>query len=179
MAQTNPWVRNDQGLHQYGEDGFCVVCTVSFLDITGICPGPPKDRAELLTLTLPALVAAGEATITPGVTASPGEVETQPAPAEPASDRPDEWYRIRCVALSDGSPAEEEGLWLAGYDVNARQGHGRADWTDDPGEALLYPSNVAALEAWKTRCVVKPIRSDGRANRPLTRWTVLVEKVEG
>lgn len=57
-------------------------------------------------------------------------------------------------------------------------GRGADTWTYDRAKAMRFPSFEAAMEAWKTQSKVTPLRDDGKLNRPLTAYSVTVEKVE-
>lgn len=74
--------------------------------------------------------------------------------------------------LADG-PA-----YLKSYDVNANDGRGADEWTMIKAEALRFDDFMAAMAAWKTQSTVRPIRPDGRPNRPLTAYTVTFEQVD-
>lgn len=54
---------------------------------------------------------------------------------------------------------------------------GRAEWTDKTDEALVFANHTDALLLWKTQATVTPLRPDGRPNRPLTAFTVTVERL--
>ncbi len=49
---------------------------------------------------------------------------------------------------------------------------GRADWTRDPAEAMRFESSLVALECWRTQSVTRPVRGDGKPNRPLTKYSI-------
>jgi hypothetical protein len=48
----------------------------------------------------------------------------------------------------------------------------------DVGEALLFDSGTDAYRLWRMQSVTRPLRDDGRPNRPLTALTVLIDQVE-
>jgi hypothetical protein len=54
---------------------------------------------------------------------------------------------------------------------------GKADWTDDARDGLRFPDIKAAMECWQRQSTVRPWRSDGKANRPLTAYTITFETV--
>lgn len=64
------------------------------------------------------------------------------------------------------------GKYLAWFDVDAFDGRGSDHWTDNLADAIRFPSFVAAMAAWKTTSRVRPVREDGRPNRPLTAYSV-------
>jgi hypothetical protein len=55
---------------------------------------------------------------------------------------------------------------------------GDAEWTSVPGEAMIFPTHVEALMFWKTQSTIVPLRPDGKPNRPLTAFSVSVERLE-
>lgn len=85
-------------------------------------------------------------------------------------------YVIRCIGLADGRPCGTEGLLLRDFDAEFRNGLGKADWTSTPAHALRFPSSAEAFAFWKTQSRTRPLRPDGKANRPLTAFTVDLEK---
>jgi hypothetical protein len=67
------------------------------------------------------------------------------------------------------------GQYLKSYDPEAHDGHGDCEWTGDKAEAVVYPSYLAAFEAWRAIPASRPERGDGRPNRPLTTFSVTFE----
>ena len=82
---------------------------------------------------------------------------------------------IRAVAFANGSRCPHEGQWLKSFNHEAFGGQGHAVFTDDPDEALKFASNAAAFEFWCPQSETKPLRPDGRPNKPLTALTVEIE----
>lgn len=74
-------------------------------------------------------------------------------------------------AVSNANTGEPINKWIASIDVDARDGRGLATFTDNPARALLFSNAPAALLTWKTQSVVRPLRADGKPNRPLTAFT--------
>jgi hypothetical protein len=66
------------------------------------------------------------------------------------------------------------GQFLKSYDPEAHDGRGSARWTNNLNEALTFSSQVEAARLWRSIPRVRPKRSDGRPNRPLTAFTVLI-----
>lgn len=65
--------------------------------------------------------------------------------------------------------------WVESYLPEYHNGCGYASFTHDPQSALRFPDAGAALECWRTVPPNRPVRLDGEANRPLTRFTVEVK----
>lgn len=70
------------------------------------------------------------------------------------------------------------GAWLASYDPDAHDGQGLATWTTDQAEAMRFESAAAAFACWRSTSTVRPIRDDGRPNRPLTSASIMVSRLD-
>lgn len=62
--------------------------------------------------------------------------------------------------------------YLKSFWPDRRDGHGEIVFTDDPTEARRFESFAAVMECWKSQSKVRPLRPDGRPNRPLTAFTI-------
>lgn len=69
------------------------------------------------------------------------------------------------------------GPYLEWFNVDAYGGRGADSWTHDLAEAMRFPSFEAAMECWRKQSTVVPLRDDGKPNRPLTAYNVIIEKV--
>src|SRR5262245_61541695 len=79
------------------------------------------------------------------------------------------------VNLADegaGTPPDTRPVYLAQYDLEAMDGRGMADFTHDPDRARTWPTMVALHHAWRQQSTVRPLRADGKPNRPLTAITM-------
>lgn len=79
---------------------------------------------------------------------------------------------IRLI-LDDGST----GPYLENFDPEFAQGRGFASWTKDVMKAKLFQGKAEAWEFWKTQSKTRPLREDGKPNRPLTAFSVSLEEV--
>lgn len=70
------------------------------------------------------------------------------------------------------------GAWLESYDPEAFDGRGHVKWTTDPQKAARFPSQEAAWRAWHGSPRCKPVRADGRPNKPLTAYTMSIVPME-
>ncbi len=70
------------------------------------------------------------------------------------------------------------GEYLQAYDPDYANGIGRADWTPDKAQAKRFPDFPAALSEWKRESKVRPLRADGRPNRPLSAFSITFETVD-
>jgi hypothetical protein len=69
------------------------------------------------------------------------------------------------------------GNYLEWSDPDANSGMGTERWTDDVAKAKRFVDFMAALECWKAQSKTRPFRPDGRLNRPLTAYTVTIERL--
>lgn len=79
---------------------------------------------------------------------------------------------INCATHGDTLVEWPAGAYLASYDPEANDGQGRASWTEDPARALVFSNAAAAFECYRTVPVNRPIRPDGKPNRPLTLFSI-------
>lgn len=100
-------------------------------------------------------------------------MDAKPADAPPA-------VIIRCagpVGPAPGNPLRDPtGFYLASYDPDAASGFGSATWTDDPAEAMTFPTPAAARALWMTVPQDRPVVA-GRPNRPITAFRLETEPV--
>lgn len=79
---------------------------------------------------------------------------------------------LRVVTI--GSPSTPA-RWVSAYDPDAYNGLGHFEVTTDPAAALQFATQKEAVEFWLQPSKVKPLREDGKPNRPLTAVTLGVE----
>lgn len=72
---------------------------------------------------------------------------------------------------SNGAPVL---AWLQAADVNAHDGRGAVTTTRDQAHALAFATHAEAFAFWQRQSTVRPLRGDGKPNRPLTAYTVTV-----
>lgn len=77
----------------------------------------------------------------------------------------------RGTALGDTTTS---GMFLAAFDPDVCDGMGYTKWTRVKQEALRFPDFRTAMEIWRAQSTVRPLRTDGKPNRPLTAYTVEV-----
>lgn len=70
------------------------------------------------------------------------------------------------------------GPYLRSSDPDAFFGSGREEWTTDVAEAKRFVSFMDAMDCWKAQSRVRPWRSDGRPNRPLTAYSVQPQRID-
>lgn len=64
--------------------------------------------------------------------------------------------------------------WLKTYDLEAFGGRGHAIFTKDKAKALRFETKEAAWDCWRSISKTKPVRQDGKPNRPLTAFTITI-----
>lgn len=74
-----------------------------------------------------------------------------------------------------GRALAKDGWYLEDFDFEAHDGLGLITMTPRISEAKRFEDFGAAIAFWRTSPVCKPLREDGKPNRPLTstNWTFL------
>lgn len=86
---------------------------------------------------------------------------------------------ILCAGFANGASCAETGLYLREYVPEAHNGRGKATWTKDVDQAMRLPDALEAHRLWTTVPSNHPIRSsDGRPNRPLTAFSIVINTVD-
>jgi hypothetical protein len=68
--------------------------------------------------------------------------------------------------------SEHEGRYVSRYDPDAHDGLGQVWTTSNPRKAIQFSDVARAAEFYRQTSTIKPLREDGRPNRPLTAFTV-------
>lgn len=79
-------------------------------------------------------------------------------------------YVLRLMGDALGQATPWDGQFLKAYDPEAETW----EWTPLTEAALHFTDAGAALSCWKQVSRVRPVRRDGKPNRPLTQFTVEV-----
>lgn len=85
--------------------------------------------------------------------------------------------RVLEVAGAQTMPGDPAGMYVVDCDVDAHDGRGDAELTDDWVRAKRFANIEEALTFYRRESTVKPLREDGQPNRPLTAYTVEVIRV--
>jgi len=72
----------------------------------------------------------------------------------------------------------EQVRYLVSFDAEAHDGRGDALFTLYKERATRFDSFKEVMELWGTISKVRPLREDGKPNRPLTTFTISPEKVD-
>ena len=83
---------------------------------------------------------------------------------------------VACLGLPDGRDAEIAGAWLVWYDPAGNNGNGDAAWSHDPADAARFTDREWA-ELWTAAPANRPLRPDGKPNRPITMLNLLIVPV--
>lgn len=81
-------------------------------------------------------------------------------------------FVMKILGPANGSRLLKKHTYLKYYNVDADKGRGRVDTTHDLKEAKKFASRAEAITLWQMVSSVKPTRPDGKANRPLTAYTI-------
>lgn len=69
------------------------------------------------------------------------------------------------------------GEYLKAFDVDAHEGRGDATFTKNVAKAMRFKDVAEALAAYQMQSKLRPMRRDGRPNRPLTAFNMTVETI--
>lgn len=81
---------------------------------------------------------------------------------------------LRIVGSASSGPLPIDGQWVKDMDVEFGNGRGYLTATRHRSEAMRFADAGEALAYWQRTSKVRPLRPDGKPNRPLTAYTVEV-----
>lgn len=70
-----------------------------------------------------------------------------------------------------------KGEYLKSFDPEAHDGRGEALFTPNIKEAMVFTDGVVAIQCWQTQSKTRPLRDDGKKNRPLTAFSASFENI--
>jgi hypothetical protein len=82
---------------------------------------------------------------------------------------------IRVAGFANGDPCPLDGQWIESFDFEAFGGQGFGSFTRDKRKAMQFADVGEAFAFWRTRSRRRPLRPDGKPNRPLTSTHVVIE----
>lgn len=89
-------------------------------------------------------------------------------------------HRIKLIASADGRKTVHDGMYVISCDVDGDDGRGIIAATPLEGLARTFDSFGEAVAYWQRQSTIHPVRlTDGKPNRPLTTYTVAIERIEG
>ena len=77
-------------------------------------------------------------------------------------------YILRCLGWANGLACPHEGHYVESGDHDAYNGQGYFTFTPNVNDAKRFPSIGAALDYWRKQSTARPLRPDGKPNRPLS-----------
>jgi hypothetical protein len=83
---------------------------------------------------------------------------------------------IKMVGFADGRRSSIDGMFLKSFDHEANEGLGDGLFTPDKSEAMTFEDVGEALAFWNKIPANRPVRPDGKPNKPLTASTIAVER---
>lgn len=89
-------------------------------------------------------------------------------------------HEATAVALTAAAVTGDivQGHYLQWSDPDAHQGAGDEKWTPELTRAKRFATFMDAMDCWKAQSSVRPFRSDGRPNRPLTAYSVQPQRID-
>jgi hypothetical protein len=78
---------------------------------------------------------------------------------------------IRVVGFAWG-PCPFAGQYLMSFDFESGNGLGFGEFTSDRSKAMRFAGLREAMEFWRTPSKTRPLRPDGKPNRPFTATTI-------
>jgi hypothetical protein len=84
---------------------------------------------------------------------------------------------IKVLGLGSFEVYEDE-TWVRSYEPDGGGGRGDVVLTHDRALAARYIDVGHAMRVWRAQSTTHPWRSDGKANRPLTAFSVEFENVD-
>ena len=81
--------------------------------------------------------------------------------------------KLKPVVPASGEP--RDWLYLKSFDPDGHNGWGDTQLTDNIAEAFRFNSTAHAMEFWRQQSKTKPLRPDGKPNRPLTAYHATFE----
>jgi hypothetical protein len=87
-------------------------------------------------------------------------------------------YVIIAVGFENGTHCPHAGQFLKSFDHDAHDGQGFGVFTKSLARAKRFDTREELFAFWQQQSTVRPLRPDGKPNRPLTALTVTTEPVE-
>lgn len=81
-------------------------------------------------------------------------------------------FAILIHGFASGVHCPHAGKYVRTFDHEAHDGRGDGTFTADISKALTFATYTDAFEFWRKVSACRPVREDGKPNRPLTAATV-------
>lgn len=85
--------------------------------------------------------------------------------------------RLKLMGYADGRPSAHDGQYLVRADIETGGMLPLLTTTNDPERAIVFAGLVEATDYWKRVSATRPKRPDGKLNRPLTAYNIVIEQV--
>lgn len=82
------------------------------------------------------------------------------------------------IVIDSNNAGVIDGEYLKSYDPEAHDGLGDATFTQDKGKALVFVDNREAIAFVMKVPKARPLRADGRPNRPILVFSLEIEQVK-
>lgn len=86
-------------------------------------------------------------------------------------------YAIQVLGFASGLFPRP--TYLKAFDHEAYDGQGEAEFTEELAQAMRFPDLEACFEFWKRQSRTKPLRPDGKPNRPFSASTCTFVNLDG
>jgi len=84
-------------------------------------------------------------------------------------------YIIRAMGFASGARFPHFGEYLVSFDHEARDGQGLGTFSPRLTRAMIFDTREEAMEFWQRQSTVKPLRPDGKPNRPFSATSISIE----
>lgn len=75
---------------------------------------------------------------------------------------------IKILGWANGEACPHIGQYVGSGDHDAYDGAGYFEFTSDPDKAMKFAGAGEAMQFWAKQSTVRPVRPDGKPNKPLT-----------
>ena len=86
---------------------------------------------------------------------------------------------MRIIGFAIDAPCPMAGQWLKYFNHDTADGLGFGEFSADPTQAMKFDSAAELMAFWTKVSATKPVREDGKPNRPLTCVSVTIDYIEG
>ncbi len=84
---------------------------------------------------------------------------------------------IKCWGPASDLKEPIKGEYLKSFDPEAHDGRGEAKFTKNIKDAMVFTDATEAIRMWQSQPVTRPLREDGKPNRPLSAFSAMFENI--
>src|SRR5215471_10616129 len=88
------------------------------------------------------------------------------------------FYVLQALGAASNFTTPHVGKFVSYFDPDAMDGRGEVRFTDNPRQAIRFTDQAAALRFYQTVSNVRPLRPDGKPNKPLTSYHMGIEPID-